>query len=266
MESPPLARFLRALGKVQHHLHTIVIGLSAVERGIATKPDDLDITWKANDPTGSAREARRFLLRASLIFAAEELNAYSASVLRYQSPDNELPGGRADRIRTLDGFEQVEPRYLRVAPLIVSHWRNRIVHRVSRATLTTAEKELLLEQKEAVHDAFKGIDVARLLQDYENDTPTLKDVTVLLAMSIHFVRQIDGRFPTPNDSEQVRRWLDAENLLTEVLRLEKQAANGGNPDPRKRVNQYLLTHAPVLAEAYRTWGAGAIDARADQSS
>jgi len=262
MESPSLVKFLRAVGKAQHHLHTMVIGLSAVERGIATRPDDLDITWKANDLIGSAREARRFLLRATLIFASEELNAYTTSVLRYQNPNDKLPEGRVDRMRALDGFNQIEPKHLRVAPLIVSHWRNRIVHRESRANLTTAEKNLLLEHKGAVHDAFKGIDVARLLKDFENDTPTLKDVTVLLAMSIHFVRQIDSKFSSPTDSEQVRHWLDAENLLTEVLRIEKEAANGGNLDPRKRGRQYLLTHAPTLAEPYYAWGVGVIDTTA----
>lgn len=263
MESPSLTRFLHALGRVQHHLHTIVIGLSAVERGIATRPDDLDIAWKANDLTGSAREARRFLLRATLIFASEELNAYTTSVLRYQNPNDELPKGRVQRIQALDGFDQIEPKYLSLAPMMVSHWRNRIVHRESQANLTNVEKKLLLEQKDAIHDSFKGIDVARLLQDFQKDTPTLKDVTVLLAMSNHFVRQIDSKLPSPNDPEQVRRWLDAEKLLTEVLRIEKEAANGGNLDPRKRAKQYLLTHAPTLAEPYYSLGVGVEDTTAD---
>jgi hypothetical protein len=259
MESPPLTKFLHALGKVQHYLHTMVIGLSAVERGTATRPDDLDITWKANDLTGSAREARRFLLRATLIFAAEELNAYTTSVLRYQNSSNELPKDRASRIRALDGFDQIDPKHLTVAPLIVTHWRNRIVHRESRADLTAAEKKLLLEDKDAVREAFKGIDVARLLQDFGKDTPTLKDVTVLLAMSIRFVRQIDVKLSPPRDSEQVTRWLGAENLLMEVLRMEKEATNSANPDPRKRARQYLLTHAPTLAEPYYAWGVDSID-------
>jgi hypothetical protein len=79
--SPPFNRFLHALGRVQHHLHTVVVGLSAVEKGIATKPDDLDITWSAHDIVGSAREARRFVLRATLVFVAEELTEYAMKAL-----------------------------------------------------------------------------------------------------------------------------------------------------------------------------------------
>jgi hypothetical protein len=263
MESPSLAKFLRALGRVQHHLHTIVVGLSAVERGDAKKPDDLDITWRANDLSGSAREARRFLLRTTLIFSSEELKAYSTSILKYQTPGVELPESASDRIRALNGFDQIDPLHLRVAPLIVTHWRNKIVHRESSAHLSIAETKLLLGQKDAIHDSFKNVDVARLLQDFENDTPTLKDVTVLLAMSINFVRQIDSKFSTPNDSEQVRRWLRAENLLGEVLRIEKEAANSGSPDSRKRARQYLLTHAPSLAEAYYALGVDVIGTTAE---
>jgi hypothetical protein len=123
---------------VQHHLHTVVVGLSAVEKKIATKPDDLEIAWRADDAVGSAREARRFVLRSTLIFVAEELNEYAKGVLSYRS----LAGGkatilskRAERIRALADPDEVDPTYLTVAPLIVTHWRNRIVHRNSDSRL-----------------------------------------------------------------------------------------------------------------------------------
>lgn len=193
MESPPLARFLHSLGKVQHHLHTVVVGLSAVEKGIATKPDDLDITWKAHDIVGSAREARRFLLRATLIFVAEELNEYATHILQYRAHAADglaLPEPRAERISALAQPHEIDPTFLTVAPLIVCHWRNRIVHRNSNARLTAAEGQRLVAQSESARDSYKGIDVQRLLHDFEEDHPTLKDVTVLLAMSVRFVRQV----------------------------------------------------------------------------
>jgi hypothetical protein len=259
MGSPPLVRFLRAVGKVQHHLHTVVVGLSAVEKGIATKPDDLDIAWQAHDLVGSAREARRFLLRATLIFVAEELNVFATQVLKYRAlatAIDALPEDRAGRIRALTEADEVDPTYLTVAPLVVTHWRNRIVHPDSRARLTPAERQRLLTQSESARDSYKGVDVVRLLGDFETDQPTLKGVTVLLAMSIKFVRHVDSTLPQPATSEHVRLWLQAENLLTEVLRIEKEAANGGDPDPRRRGKQYLLTKAPGLAQVYYANGSG----------
>ncbi len=258
MESPPLNRFLHSLGRVQHHLHTVIVGLSAVEKGIATKPDDLDIAWKANDPVGSARESRRFLLRATLIFLAEELKEYVTRVLRYRaliSASMQIPGDRAQRIRALCAIDEIDPNYLTVAPLIVTHWRNRIIHPNSTARLTEAERQLLISQAEAVHDSYKAIDVAQLLCDFDLDQPTLKDVTVLLAMSTRFVRHVDSMLPQPDSSKHVRLWLEAEDMLRDVLELEKEAANGGAPDPRRRAKQYLMTKAPSIAEAYHIHGA-----------
>jgi hypothetical protein len=256
MGSPPLARFTRSLGRVQHHLHTIVVGLSAVEKGIATKPDDLEITWQAHDVVGSARESRRFLLRATLIFAAEELKSYTTNVLRYRIcavDDRDLPESLAERIRA--SAESVDPSYLTLAPLLVSHWRNRIVHHDSRSQLTSAERQYLLSKAEHIREFYKNIDVARLLEDFESDRPTLKEVTVLLAMCIRFVRQVDSGLPQVATWNDVRRWLTAEGLLADVLRLEKEAKNGGHHEPRGRAKQYLVTKAPSLAEAYYRYGA-----------
>jgi hypothetical protein len=247
---------------VQHHLHTVVVGLSSVETGIATKPEDLDITWTASDKVGSAREARRFVLRATLIFVAEELTEYATKVFNYRAlitPGMVLPQEKADRIRALAAPDSIDPDYLSVAPLIVIHWRNRIVHRNSRARLTSAERQRVLSQSDSARESYKGVDVDRLLKDFETDQPTLKNVTVLLAMCIKFVRQVDSKIPRPNTPEAVRLWLEAENLLADVLRIEKESTNGGSTDPRQRSKQYLLTNAPGLAELYYEHGANPSD-------
>lgn len=248
MDSPPLRRFLISLGRAQYQLHTIVVGLSAIERGVATKPDDLDISWKVSDPIDSAREARRFLLRATLVVAAEDLNEYATEVLKYRKET--IPEHREDRLRKLVRAEEVDPSYLPVAPLLISHWRNRIVHRRSRARLTSAEEDLLTSQSASIHDSFKHLNVFQLLKDFDADQLTLKNVTVLLAMSTRFVRMVDSLLPKPADPGQVRLWLEAEEVLSDVLTLEKEARNGGSSDPRRRGKQFLLTHSPTLADPY----------------
>ena len=258
IESPPLARFLSSLGKVQHHLHTVVVGLSAVEKKTAAKPDDLEIAWRADDAVGSAREARRFVLRAALIFVAEELNEYAKGVLSYRTlvgGKSSVPQDRAERIRALVDPDEVEPTYLTVAPLIVSHWRNRIVHRASNSRLDKSEGRRLLENKQLIYDSYKRIDVTKLLQDFELDRPTLKEVTVLLAMSINFVRKVDSTLPYPTSAADVRRWLKVENHLDQILELEEASTSGGQKDPRKRGKNYLITKSPRLADVYYRLGA-----------
>jgi hypothetical protein len=253
MDNPPLHRFLRSVGRVQHHVHTIVVGLSGVEMGTATKPGDLDIAWKAHDVVGSAREARSFLLRATLIFVAEEMQSYAIDVLRYQAQP--IPAKRRERILAHARAIEEERSYLTVAALVVSHWRNRIVHRNAHTGLTRAEQQDFLAKSEPIRIQFKGVDAARLLEDFDADRPTLKDVTVLVAMCIRFVKEVDAKLPPPRTAMEIRRWLEAEELLGDVLKLEREAANGGHPDPRARAKQYLLTRAPGLAEAYYAHGA-----------
>src|SRR5260370_25247963 len=123
IESPLLARFLSSFGKVQHHLHTVIVGLSAVEKKTATKPDGLDIDWRADDPVGSAREARHFVLRSTLIFLAEELNEYAKGVLNYPTLagcKTDIPQKRADRIRSLANPDHLDPTYLPLPPVLAS--------------------------------------------------------------------------------------------------------------------------------------------------
>jgi hypothetical protein len=253
MDSPPLHRYLHALGRVQHHLHTIIVGLSAVEGGIATKPVELDVTWKANDPRNSAREARHFLLQSTVVFAAEEFHTLATSVLRYR--ELKIPGVSRDRISVLAANSKIENSYLYLGPLIVRDWRNRIIHRDSNAELTKAERQELAANAETIRENYKGIDVERLLTDFKLNKPTLKEVTVLLAMSIKFARQVDALIPEITSSAGVRRWLESEGLTSDVLRLEKEAQNGGRTQPRARAKQLLLTKAPTLVTAYETYGA-----------
>ena len=249
MESPPLHRLLKSLGRVQHHLHTAIVGLAAVEAG-AGKPPDLDITWKPTDTVGSAREARRFLLRPTLVFASEELKAYATSVLRFR--DETIPSERAERIRRLG---HVEPGYLGVAPLLVSHWRNRIIHGAGAGRLTAAEQSLLTNAKGEIAEKFAHLEVERLLKDFEAERPTLKEVTVLLAMSVRFVRLVDASLPEASSGADVRRWLEASDLLDTVLRLERESMTPGNAEPRRRAARFLSTEAPSLTEAYNRYGA-----------
>ena len=81
--SPALSEFLAAIGRVQYHVYTCIVGLSAVEAGTATKPVDLDISWETKNPVGSAREARAFGLSAALVFSAEITSEYVRKYLRY---------------------------------------------------------------------------------------------------------------------------------------------------------------------------------------
>ena len=258
VESPPLHDFLKSIGKIQHHLHTIVVGLSAVESGAAVKPDDLDITWKVSDPMGSAREARRFALASTLVFVAEGLCEYAKRVLSYRAlaagSEIKLPDERADRLAAVVKLVDLTPQYIGIAPVLIVHWRNRIVHQGSNASLNMAQEQLLVANAKAAFEAFKNVDVAKLLGDFERNLPTLKDVTVLIAMTVKALRQVDQGLLLPSTSREVRMWLAGYELLPAVERFERAAESGGHRDPRARARHYLNSVAPTLADVYHRFG------------
>lgn len=257
MKSPALLRFLSSFGRVQHHLHTAIVALSTLERDKPIKPDDLDISWAPKDIQGSVREARRFLLRSTLVFAGDELAEYAEAHLLYRRFNNDsIPESVADRLRLLSKGVTFDPPVLLAAVVLIRQWRNTTVHKGSLTRLYDVERKGFLEQAEIVRTKFKNIDVTKLLQDCESDQPTLKDVTVLIAMAIRFVSQVDACLPPPKTSEEVAHWLQVEKLLDEVLRMEKQRVNGGSTDPREPGRQLLRTKAPSLADAYYEIGAG----------
>jgi hypothetical protein len=227
--------------------------LAAVENGEAAKPEDLTINWDPHDMRGSAREARMFVLRSALVFCAEELGEYVTRVLRYAGET--IPDQHPDRIRAAVKTYPLAQEFLVAAALLIRHWRNRIVHRSSAASLSKAEKALLHANAETIALVYKGLDLTKLLADFEADRPTLKDTTALLAMSIRFGREIDSHFADIASPHDVRRWLDAEDLTAEVVRLEKQSTNGGRGDRRAAARQFLRTAAPPIANAYYEFGA-----------
>lgn len=81
MKTPALRPFLDSVGHVVHHLNTIAVGLAGVESGVCTKPTTLDISWSPKDIRSSSRSARAFALNSAIVFLAEELGAYTNTVL-----------------------------------------------------------------------------------------------------------------------------------------------------------------------------------------
>lgn len=257
-ESPALKRYLQALGRVQHHLHTVVVGLSAVENGTATKAVDLDISWDPKDIRGSAREARSWVLRACLVFAAEGIAEFVARQLRLRATLEGNPATLSDkqtqRIRDLEHLVHSTPDYLWIAPVIIRHWRNRIIHRTSQARLTSTELARFTSNAADIAANFKGVAVDRLLADWDQDRPSLKDVTVLIAMSTRWARLVDGTLPPISTARDVHAWLTAEELLDDVLTLERQSRGVPNADVRARGRQLLITRAALLADPYYRLG------------
>lgn len=247
MQTPALRQFLEEVGKVVHHLNSIAVGLSAVERGVAKKPTGLDISWNPADAVASGRQARAFALRSAIVMVSELLGEYIAQVASFPScNDLVLPvkGERDQKIEAIAAFFSVTDAELILGALLIVHWRNRIIHRRSKADLTKAQREKFISCKEFLGRSYKNLDPTLLLKHFDSNSPTLKDTSSLVAMTINLVKAVDGAIREPSSKQEVMEWiafLELEDQLDRVNRIS--SAKGKSTVGLK---SFLSTHCPFF--------------------
>lgn len=242
--------FLKQVGKVVHYLNTIVVGLSAVESGNVNKPDAIDISWHPADVVASSRQARAFVMRSTLVTVAEELSNYVSSIILLLACLGITCQGdsRSDKLDALRTYFSLKEDHLFLGPLLVIHWRNRIVHANSKANLTKSQRTILIEESPLVKDKYKNLDPILLLEHFDKNTPTLKDVSSLVAMTMNFVRSIDQAIPTPTSKSDVMKWIKHLGLERELDRVKRVSKNKGKV--KQGVEVFFDTHCPSLKEVY----------------
>lgn len=251
MPTPALQPFLNATGRIVHHLNSIVVGLSAVEAGTATKPTTMDITWAPHDLRTSGRQARVFALRSTLVFLSEEVNAYLEHLITF--PGVERPAdwesrSKADRLIAVWRHLKLDEDFILSGALLVGHWRNRNVHRKSAARLTDAQRKMFVGAAKEIGERFKNLDPEKTLEHFEKDTPTLKDVSSLTAMAIRCVKRLDEAVPEPKCAEEVNKWLSALGLSKDLDRVRRVSAAKGKE--AVGVSAFLRTRCPELVDLY----------------
>lgn len=74
--------------------------------------------------------------------------------------------------------------YLVLGPLLLIHWRNKVIHKSSNASLTKEQIKKFKEDNVFIEDNYKNLSIDKLINDFDIDKPTLKDVSSLIAMTI----------------------------------------------------------------------------------
>ncbi|RUU89388.1 hypothetical protein EOB59_19135 [Mesorhizobium sp. M7A.F.Ca.MR.176.00.0.0] len=232
------------------NLNTAVVGLDAVEKGHA-KPETLNISWSPRDRVAAARKSRRFVLEAVLVRVAEALFEFVLSMAQLprfkpvRSAWNSNTS-RAEKLGDVAAEALGSENYLVAGATLLIHWRNRVVHPRSRASLTRQQIERLRAASGEIEQSFAGLSVDRLLNDFEIGQPTLKDISSLIAMSIRTAREVDkaANFLSNEDLDFL---LEHYGLKARIVEIETQTT------PTKRqasVLRMLQSAAPGLVEAY----------------
>lgn len=246
----PLRDFLSAVGEAVANLNTAVVGLDAVENN-HQKPPSLNISWNPRDRVFAARKARRFVLESVLVRLAEALSEFvgaTAQLPAFAHIHREWTDktSRAQKLIDVAGSKLGKENYLVLGATLVVHWRNRVVHPRSRASLTSAQRKALQRASGEIDEKFGGLSITRLLEDFDKGTPTLKEISSLIAMSIRMARALDKTLSTLS-SEDLECLLRYYGLDVRISELEAKTTPGKRPESILRM---LQAEAPGLAEAY----------------
>jgi hypothetical protein len=252
MKTPAYKPFINAVGKTVHHLNTIAVGLAGVESGNCSKPLGLDVSWDPADIRASSRDARLFTLKSTIVFVAEEVCAYNSLIIGSPNIGNiKLPkkADRSDKHQSLAKHLNIEAAPLFLGPLLLIHWRNKIIHKKSKASLAASQVETLKDASSEIKENYKNLCVLRLLNDFDRSLPTLKDVSSLIAMTINYVNLVENSIPEPQSKEDFEGWLKQIDLFSAYERAQRVAAS--KPNPKSTMESFIRTNCPELFDLYK---------------
>ncbi len=248
--SQPLTNLLNEIGEAVANLNTLVVGLDAVEKG-HEKPESLDVSWNPADRRSAARKSRKFVLEAVLVRVAEAIGEYVTALSklpRFNAVRSKWDGDTSSSDRVTDVFEDcLKDSFLVPATVLLVHWRNRIVHRKSKAKLNNNHKRLLQAHDQEIHERYKNLSVDCLLCHFEEGRPTLKDISSLTSMTIRAAREADKLIQTDLDKDDLDAWLSYYDLVPILHRVRAETAPGKLDAAVRRV---FRANAPLLLDSY----------------
>jgi hypothetical protein len=201
-ESPARRRFKDLLGQANHFLVTILVGLSAVERGLITKaPPELHAAWNPKDPVTSAARSRIMVREMALVRATDGLDAYISWSRREPSliqaaelrEKIDAAGHKVYRkfLTLRDHLGCLDALLCALAELMII-WRNRSVHSLDDTEISETVRGCLTNEKERIKEEFRGMVVEKLLEDFDKGaTPRFKEMASFIEAMHRLIEQMD---------------------------------------------------------------------------
>ena len=251
IHSQPFQILLRDIGEAVFTLNTAAVGLDAVEHG-HQKPATMNISWEPRDRKIAARKTRKFILESVMVRVSEVISQFVSALSKLPKfKDEKKEGGNdnsiAEKLAMIATRILEEDDYLIPGVVLLVHWRNRIVHPNSDAALKPQQRKILLSNKDIIAERYRGLDISKLLDDFQKKRPTLKDVSSLIAMTINLARKIDRTMQQNITKDELDAWLDHYQMLP---MLKKIKAETSPHKYRASICRLFMSRTPYLLDAY----------------
>ncbi len=214
--------FKRLLGHANHYLITILVGLDHIKNNKTTLPDEFKTSWNPKSRESSSIRSREFAISATLSWTIDSLDAYLGYCHKkpslYQEKELLEKAGAAgqsadkkfmvlcDHIK-MDSIQDFEKYY--ALTNLAFKWRNKLVHIFAENQITQETRAILTINEGFYHDNFQGLDIIRLLKQFDNsNTPSFKEITSIVRGVHNYVELADG---------YLLKTINKENHFTECL-------------------------------------------------
>jgi hypothetical protein len=222
--SSALRQFLGKVGDASFALNTLVVGLDAVEQG-HEKPAGLNISWSPSDRTIAARKSRRYAVEAFLIRASEQLTSFNAAIIplsQFETVRSKWDAKTGKAAKLIDvSASLLGESYLICAGAILIGWRNRIVHD-SKFSLHADQRRIWLQCKKDICEKYGHLNAECLLKHAEEEGPTLKDASCLIAMSIKLAKAMDQATYTKFSKEDLDSWIASSGISDAIRKIRRE--------------------------------------------
>ena len=201
--TPARAQFKSLVGQNNHFLITILVGLSAVEKGEASLPSDFSTSWNPQSVSTSAHRSRLFAQRSLLSWTVDALDLYLKGIVRqfphiaptdlWKDPTDGRSRGTGERLALFGSRAGVLPVYIGMVELAVV-WRNRTIHSDGRNKVAAATAARLRNAEDQIHDLFQGLDISLALTHVTGEPtspPTFKEVASIVRAAQKYVELVD---------------------------------------------------------------------------
>lgn len=256
--STPRRAFKQSLGQANHFLITIVVGLDAVEDGIAKQRPGMPASWNPQHPKRSAARSRGFASRAAFALLFDCIDAYTRDIL----DEPTVIQNEASR-HTLEGVADSSVRFEELARLVGQKgssawallnlgraWRHRLIHTRSDASPVGAVIAALRKNKDAIKNEYAGLDVEKLQKSFAKGEPHMKETTAMIRAGHQFVEAADHALLADIDlSVYAREALSSHLKPLDLTARKVRASDLWGQDRKRRLRTVLniLRNHGILA-------------------
>ena len=219
-ETKALKNFKDKIGKINHYLITVFVGLEGVYSGAIKQTSSFKTSWNPQDPKISALLSRDFVIKATVAYLVDSIDSYFIEINRAPTPLRENLKKKLDKagekrsvyerinavasVFTLDEVNHVMVEFL-------VNWRNLTVHSLAEVdhpeTLIELKEKLLINE-EIIFKRHRNLTIKKTISRFEecekgNKTgPTFKEISSFIEASKNFIYEIDNNIVNSIDFKQ----------------------------------------------------------------